>query len=32
MSKKEERRGKKGGVADDSPRLPKYHMTVLLFK
>lgn len=28
----EEKRGKKGGVADDSRRLPRYHMTVLLFK
>lgn len=27
-----EEKEKKGGVADDSQRLPRYHMTVLLFK
>lgn len=30
--KKGEKEGGKGGVADDSRRLPRYHMTVLLFK
>lgn len=30
--KGEKKKGKKGGVADDRRRLPRYHMTVLLFK
>lgn len=34
MSKEEKRRKReeKNGVADDSQSLPRYHMTVLLFK